>query len=55
MRFAVCLSIVPDPDTVEVDPLTGEIDAERMLYILDPADAVALEMALATALEGMTS
>lgn len=46
MRFAVCLSLVPDPDTIEVDPLTGEIDAERALYILDPADAVALELAL---------
>ncbi len=46
MRIAVCLSRVPDPDTIEVDPLTGEIDAERTLYILDPADAAALEMAL---------
>jgi len=46
MRFAVCLSLVPDPDTIEIDPLTGEIDAERTLHILDPADAAALEMAL---------
>jgi electron transfer flavoprotein beta subunit len=46
MRFAVCLTYVPDPDTVEVDPLTGDIDAGRTLYVLNPADAVALEMAL---------
>ena len=46
MRFAVCLSLVPDPNTIEVDPLSGEIDAERTLHILDPADAAALEMAL---------
>lgn len=46
MRFAVCLSLVPDPDTIEVDPLTGEIDSERTLHILDPADAAALETAL---------
>ena len=46
MRFAVCLTLVPDPETIEVDPLTGEIDPERILYILNPADAVALEMAL---------
>jgi electron transfer flavoprotein beta subunit len=46
MRFAVCLTYVPDPETVEVDPLTGEIDAGRVLYFLNPADAVALEMAL---------
>jgi electron transfer flavoprotein beta subunit len=37
---------VPDPNTIEVDPLSGEIDAERTLHILDPADAAALEMAL---------
>ena len=46
MRFAVCLTYVPDPDTVEVDPLTGQIDVSRALYVLNPADAVALEMAL---------
>ncbi len=46
MRFAVCLSRMPDPDTVEVDPLTGDIDPGRMLYMLNPADAAALEMAL---------
>ena len=54
MRFAVCLSLVPDPDTIEVDPLTGEIDAERTLHILDPADAVALEMALRLRSKGDT-
>ena len=46
MRFAVCLTYVPDPDTVEVDPLTGEVDVGRTLYVLNPADAGALEMAL---------
>jgi electron transfer flavoprotein beta subunit len=46
MRFAVCLTRVPDPDTIEIDPLTGELDGERTLYILNPADAAALEVAL---------
>ena len=46
MRFAVCLSLVPDPETIDVDPLTGEIDADRTLHIMDPADAAALELAL---------
>lgn len=46
MRIAVCLTYVPDPESVEVDPLTGEIDTGRTLYILNPADAAALEMAL---------
>ncbi len=46
MRIAVCLSYLPDPATVEVDPLSGEIDFRRTLHILNPADAVALELAL---------
>ena len=46
MRIAVCLSRLPDPDTVEVDPFTGDIDASRILHILNPADAVALELVL---------
>jgi electron transfer flavoprotein beta subunit len=46
MRFAVCLSRLPDPDTVEVDPLSGEIDPGRILHILNPADGAALEMVL---------
>jgi electron transfer flavoprotein beta subunit len=46
MRIAVCLSCLPDPETVEVDPLSGDIDVSRILHILNPADAVALEMAL---------
>ena len=46
MHIAVCLKHVPDPDTVEVDPLTGIIDESRMLYMLNPADESALELAL---------
>ena len=46
MRLAVCLSRVPDPETIEIDPITGEIDSGRTLHILNPADAVALELAL---------
>ena len=46
MRIAVCLSLLPDPETVEVDPFTGDVDIGRTLYILNPADAAALESAL---------
>lgn len=46
MRIAVCLKYVPDPATVEVDPLTGVIDTSRMLTITNPADEAALELAL---------
>ncbi|MDG4552926.1 MAG: hypothetical protein P9E24_01555 [Candidatus Competibacter sp.] len=46
MRIAVCLKYVPDPSTIEVDPLTGLIDAGRVLYMMNPADESALELAL---------
>lgn len=46
MQIAVCLKHVPDPATVEVDPLTGAIDRGRMLFFTDPASEVALELAL---------
>ncbi len=46
MRITVCLKYVPDPTTVEVDPLSGEIDPIRTLHMMNPADAAALEMAL---------
>ena len=46
MRIAVCLSRLADPDTVEVDPIAGGIDVSRTVYMLNPADAVALETAL---------
>lgn len=46
MHIAVCLKHVPDPATVEVDPLTGVIAPERLLYFTDPASEVALEYAL---------
>ena len=46
MRIAVCLKYVPDPSTIEVDPLTGMIDTGRVLYMMNPADESALELAL---------
>ncbi len=46
MRIAVCLKHVPDVTTVEVDPFTGAIDKSRLLFVTNPADAVALELAL---------
>jgi Electron transfer flavoprotein, beta subunit len=54
MRIAVCLARVPDPETIEVDPLSGEINGSRMLYILNPADAAALELALRLRRDGDT-
>jgi electron transfer flavoprotein beta subunit len=54
MRIAACLSLLPDPETVEVDPLTGDVDLGRTLHILNPADAAALETALRLRREGDT-
>lgn len=46
MHIAVCLKHVPDPATVEADPITGVIAPGRLLYFTDPASEVALEYAL---------
>ncbi|MCP5196122.1 MAG: hypothetical protein H6974_04915 [Gammaproteobacteria bacterium] len=46
MRITVCLKYVPDPSTIEVNPLTGSIDTGRVLYMMNPADESALELAL---------
>ncbi len=46
MHIAVCLKHVPDPATVEVDPISGTIDTNRLLTTTNPADEVALELAL---------
>jgi electron transfer flavoprotein beta subunit len=46
MNIAVCVKQVPDPISVEIDPLSGAIDQSRLADILNPADAAALELAL---------
>jgi len=46
MDIVVCLKQVPDPSSVEVNPLTGRVTEERLVYITNPADLCALEAAL---------
>ncbi len=46
LTIAVCLKQVPDPLAVEIDPLTGAINQARLVYITNPPDAGALELAL---------
>ncbi|MGF1470092.1 MAG: electron transfer flavoprotein subunit beta/FixA family protein [Sandaracinaceae bacterium] len=46
MRFMVCVKQVPDLDSVDVDPITGQVDEHRLLYLTNPADEAALELAL---------
>lgn len=45
-NIVVCLKQVPDPLSVEIDALTGAINQARLIYITNPADATALELAL---------
>jgi len=46
MHIIVCVKQTPDSSSVYVDPITGQIDAERFVQILNPADACAIEAAV---------
>jgi electron transfer flavoprotein beta subunit len=46
LKIAVGLKWVADLDSVDVDPISGAVDASRLLFLLDPG----AESALATAL-----
>jgi len=46
MYICVCIKQTPDSASVYVDPITGQVDAERFVQILNPADACAIEAAV---------
>ncbi len=46
MRIIVCVKQTPDSSSVYIDPITGQIDAERFVQVLNPADACAIEAAV---------
>ncbi len=46
IKIAVCLKQVPDPASVEIDPLSGQLDHSRLAYITNPADSAGLALAL---------
>lgn len=46
MKVIICIKQVPDPAAVEVDPETGVIDEERLLYMTNPLDLCAVEEAV---------
>jgi len=46
LRIAVGVKHVPDLDSVDVDPLTGAVDRSRLLWLPNPADEGAVELAL---------
>jgi electron transfer flavoprotein beta subunit len=46
MRIDVCVKQTPDSSSVYVDPISGQVDYERFVQILNPADACAVEAAV---------
>ena len=46
MRICVCVKQTPDSSSVYVDPISGQVDYERFVQVLNPADACAVEAAV---------
>ncbi|HJT56587.1 MAG TPA: electron transfer flavoprotein subunit beta/FixA family protein [Ktedonobacteraceae bacterium] len=46
MDICVCIKQTPDSSSVYIDPITGQVDYERFVQILNPADACAVEAAV---------
>ncbi len=46
MHIYVCVKQTPDGTSVYIDPITGQVDVERFVQILNPADACAIEAAV---------
>ena len=46
MHIYVCVKQTPDGSSVYIDPITGQVDVERFVQILNPADACAIEAAI---------
>ena len=46
MHTYVCVKQTPDSTSVYVDPVTGQVDVERFVQVLNPADACAIEAAV---------
>src|SRR5260370_21113932 len=46
MHSLVCIKQTPDSSSVYIDPITGQVDYERFVQILNPADACAVEAAV---------
>ena len=46
MHICVCVKQTPDSSSVYVDPITGQVDVERFVQVLNPADACAVEAAV---------
>lgn len=46
LHICVCVEQTPDSASVYVDPITGQVDSERFVRVLNPADACAVEAAV---------
>lgn len=46
LHICVCVKQTPDSASVYVDPITGEVDSERFVQVLNLADACAVEAAV---------
>lgn len=46
MHIVVCVKQTPDSASVYIDPISGQVDEERFVQILNPADACAVEAAV---------
>src|SRR2546421_1321775 len=46
LHIYVCIKQTPDSASVYVDPTTGDVDYERFVQVLNPADACAVEAAV---------
>jgi electron transfer flavoprotein alpha/beta subunit len=46
LHICVCVKQTPDSASVYVDPITGQVDYERFIQVLNPADACAVEAAV---------
>jgi electron transfer flavoprotein beta subunit len=46
MNIVVCVKAVPDPNIISLNPGTGGIDSDDLVYIVNPGDLVAVEQAV---------
>ena len=46
MQIYVCVKQTPDGTSVYIDPITGQVDVERFVQIVNPTDACAIEAAV---------
>src|SRR3989441_1460899 len=46
MHIVVCVKQTPDSNSVYIDPITGRVDEDRFVRVINPADACAVEAAV---------